>query len=263
MSIKGTRKFITKEVAQDANQYLGRRGEVWFQEGTSTIRFGDNVTVGGQLLASGSSDRLTDSGNNQLVWNSSTLTWPDTSVQTTAFTGNSTSVDVMNTNGLTTTYYLTFVENRTSAQTVRADVDLTYRTDSNTLVVGNLNVQNILRIGAGVNERWQSVSDATGVVVHDCSLGHIFYHTSVDANWTVNLTNLNLDVSHATSITLVISQGGTGYIPSAVQIAGVAQTIMWQNNQVPTPSVNRVDVVTFSILNSAGTYTVLGQLTGF
>jgi hypothetical protein len=263
MGIKGTRKFVSKEVAQDADQYLGRKGEVWFQEGTSQIRFGDNVTVGGQLLATGSSNSLTDSGNNQLVWNSSTLIWPDTSVQTTAFTGNAVSVDIMNTNGLSTPYYLTFVENRTSAQTVRADVDLTYRTDTNTLALGNMQVQNTLRIGSGVLERWHPLSDATGVVVHDCSLGHIFYHTSVDANWTVNLINFNLDDSHATSITLVISQGATGYIPNELQIAGVAQTILWQNNQVPTASVNRVDVVTFSILNSAGTYTVLGQLTGF
>lgn len=53
MSIKGSRKLITKEVAQDANQYLGRRGEVWFQEGTQTLRFGDDVTVGGQPLSGG------------------------------------------------------------------------------------------------------------------------------------------------------------------------------------------------------------------
>lgn len=53
MGIKGTRKFITKEVAQDADSYLGRRGEVWFQEGTQTIRFGNDVTVGGISLSGG------------------------------------------------------------------------------------------------------------------------------------------------------------------------------------------------------------------
>jgi hypothetical protein len=49
-------------------------------------------------------------------------------------------VDITNTNGLTTTYYPTFVENRTLGQIVRADVDLTYRTDTNTLTVGNLSI---------------------------------------------------------------------------------------------------------------------------
>jgi hypothetical protein len=49
-----------------------------------------------------------------------------------------TTVDITNTNGLTTVYYPTFVENRTTGQTVRADVDLSYRTDTNTLTVPNI-----------------------------------------------------------------------------------------------------------------------------
>ena len=52
------------------------------------------------------------------------------------------TVNITNTNGLSTVYYPTFVENRTTGQTVRADVDLTYRTDTNTLTApafaGNL-----------------------------------------------------------------------------------------------------------------------------
>ena len=52
------------------------------------------------------------------------------------------TVDILNTNNLTTTYYPTFVENRTTGQTIRADADLTYRTDTNTLTApafaGNL-----------------------------------------------------------------------------------------------------------------------------
>lgn len=48
------------------------------------------------------------------------------------------SVNILNTNGLTTVFYPTFVENRTTNQIVRADVDLSYRTDTNTLTVGNI-----------------------------------------------------------------------------------------------------------------------------
>jgi hypothetical protein len=118
-------------------------------------------------------------------------------------------------------------------------------------------------IGKGVFEKFQAKQDATGTVEHDCLNGHIFYHTSPDANWTANFTNLNIATSYATSVTVVIAQGGTGYYPNAVQIGGVGQTINWQGNATPTPSSNRTDVVTFSILNNSGTYTVLGQLTGF
>ena len=52
------------------------------------------------------------------------------------------TVDILNTNGLTTVFYPTFVENRTTGQILRGDVDLTYRTDINTLTApafaGNL-----------------------------------------------------------------------------------------------------------------------------
>jgi hypothetical protein len=56
--------------------------------------------------------------------------------------GVAATIDITNTNGLTTVYYPTFVENRSTGQIVRADVDLTYRTDTNTLTApafaGNL-----------------------------------------------------------------------------------------------------------------------------
>lgn len=122
---------------------------------------------------------------------------------------------------------------------------------------------NVLTVDDGVKEKFQSLADATGVVTHDCSSGFIFYHTSPDANWTVNLTNLSLSSTYATAVTLIVVQGSTGYYPNALQIGGVAQTINWQGNATPTPSTNRTDVVTFSIINNSGTYTVLGQLTGF
>jgi hypothetical protein len=53
---------------------------------------------------------------------------------------NAVTVDITDTNGLTTIYYPTFVENRTTAQIARADVNLTYRTDDNLLTVGNVSV---------------------------------------------------------------------------------------------------------------------------
>jgi hypothetical protein len=60
------------------------------------------------------------------------------------------TVDILNTNGLTTTFYPTFVENRTTNQTVRADVDLTYRTDTNRLSVGNLSVSGTANITGNI-----------------------------------------------------------------------------------------------------------------
>lgn len=283
--------------------------------------------------------------NDKFAFTTSGLTFPDATVQTTAFTGNAATIDIMNTNGIDTDYSITFVENRDGAEILRADVDLTFNSWSNTLTAGNvavkqtltggiiangsdfiitsqpnpdrnnacnigilpgdatgtaseagfvsiqggssdvvglaagdvylrggshtnggvsgtIKVQSILKIDDGVHEKFQTKSNATGTVTHDCSSGHIFYHTLPSANWTVNLTNLNLAVGYATTVTLVIEQGATGRYPSAVQVDGNAVPLAWQGNTTPTPSSNRFDVVTFSILYD-GLYTVLGQLTGF
>lgn len=65
-----SRKIISKEFSQSAATYVGRRGEVWFEEGTQTIRFGDDVTVGGQAISGGSSDpiELSETGVSFGVW---------------------------------------------------------------------------------------------------------------------------------------------------------------------------------------------------
>ncbi len=191
------------------------------------------------------------------------LTFPDATVQTTAFTGNAATIDITDTNGIDTNYYLTFVENRDGGEILRADVDLIFNSADNTLTAGNITT-GVLKIDDGVHEKFQTKADATGVVTHDCALGHIIYHTSPDDYFTVNLTNLNLASGYATSITVVMVQGATGYGPNALQIGGVAQTINWQGGSLPAaPTANGVDVMTFSILNNSGTYTVLGQVTGF
>jgi hypothetical protein len=191
------------------------------------------------------------------------IEFPDSTVQTTAFTGNAATIDITDTNGIDTNYYLTFVENRDGGEILRADIDLIFNSADNTLTAGNITT-GVLKIDDGVHEKFQTKADATGVVTHDCALGHIIYHTSPDDYFTVNLTNLNLASGYATSITVVMVQGATGYGPNALQISGVAQTINWQGGSLPAaPTANGVDVMTFSILNNSGTYTVLGQVTGF
>jgi hypothetical protein len=195
---------------------------------------------------------ITDDDDNEYTWAfnaDGTVTFPDTTVQTTAYPGPQTSLtgDVVGS---------VFADN----STVLVD-------GVNAKILGDIEnsliTTSVLNINEGVFEKFQSLVDATGTVTHDCSSGHIFYHTSPDANWTVNLTNLNLAGGYATTVTIVIVQGGTGYYPNALQIEGSAQTINWQSNSTPTPSTNRQDIVSFSILAVSGGYIVFGQLTGF
>ena len=130
-------------------------------------------------------------------------------------------------------------------------------TATGALVTGNLAITN------GVNETFATLTGATGTVAHDCATAHIFYHTGAAANFTANFTNLTLAQEDATNIAIVINQGGTGYIPNAVQIGGAAQTIIWQGNSAPTATDNGTDTFSFTILNDGGTYVVLGQMVSF
>jgi len=114
-------------------------------------------------------------------------------------------------------------------------------------------------ISQGVQEAYDTKTAATGVVAHDCDNGHIFSHSSISANFTANFTNLNCDTGFATAVTLVLTQGGTAYMPTAVQIGGAAQTINWEGGSPPSGTNSGIDVVSFSILNASGTYTVLGS----
>lgn len=114
-----------------------------------------------------------------------------------------------------------------------------------------------------VIESYSGVVDPVGDVTLSCSSTHIFNITSINTNFTANFTDLGLGTGEATSLTLVLNQGGTAYIANAVQIGGVTQTIKWQSNAQPTGNVNAIDIQTFSILNVSGNYTVLGQLTTF
>ena len=122
---------------------------------------------------------------------------------------------------------------------------------------------NILRLERGVHERFATLTGATGTVVHDYSTGAIFYHTGAAANFTANFTNLTIAQEDACNIAIIINQGNTGYIPNAVQIGGVAQTIIWQGNSAPTATDNGTDSFSFTILNDGGTYVVLGQMVTF
>ena len=133
----------------------------------------------------------------------------------------------------------------------------------------NVNMNGVTEFNAraifnrGVHEKFLTLTGATGVVAHNVQNGHVFYHTGAAANFTANFTNLSLAQEDATNIAIIINQGNTGYIPSAVQIGGAAQTIVWNGNSTPSATDNGTDVFSFTILNDGGTYVVLGQMVSF
>jgi hypothetical protein len=104
---------------------------------------------------------------------------------------------------------------------------------------------------------------ATGTVTHDFSTGAIFYHSSISASFTANFTNVPETNNRTIVISLILAQGATPFIPNAVQIGGVAQTIKWQDNTVPTGNASKVDIASFSLIRTGSAWTVLGGLSTY
>lgn len=115
---------------------------------------------------------------------------------------------------------------------------------------------------------------ATGTVIfYTATQSVMYYTTAASANWTVNLrhssgTSLNtaLAVGQCITVAFLVTQGGTAYYSSAVQVDGVAVTPKWQGGTAPTSgNANSIDVYTYTIIKTAATptYTVIASLTKF
>jgi hypothetical protein len=105
-----------------------------------------------------------------------------------------------------------------------------------------------------------TINGATGTVTHNFSTGAIWYHTNIVDNFTANFTNVPTTTDRAISVVLVLNQGATARLPTAIQIGGAAVTIKWFGEVVPTPSNNKIDIVSFTLLRIGSTWEVLGSL---
>jgi hypothetical protein len=95
------------------------------------------------------------------------------------------------------------------------------------------------------------------------SLGSIFHSKALAGNITANFTNVPTHEARAVSANLIVSQSINAYIVSAVQIAGVAQTLLWANGVTPTGNPGKHDVFGFSLIRSGSAWTVLGQMSTY
>jgi hypothetical protein len=114
-------------------------------------------------------------------------------------------------------------------------------------------------------EVYNAKSGATGTVAHDFTTGAIWSHETMAANFTANFTNMPTTTGRTIVCTLILLQGSNAYIPNAVQIDGVSQTINWQGGITPTGTANKKEIVSFTFIRSASgpTWYVLGSLTSY
>ena len=129
----------------------------------------------------------------------------------------------------------------------------------------NLNVSGLANV-APISEKFVANTNPPlrSNVNIDFSQTAIVYVTGATGNITANVQNFNMPSGTISCVTVWMSQGATPYIANLIQINSSVRTINWQGATTPPPgNANKQDVISFTILNNGGTYTVLGQLATF
>jgi hypothetical protein len=119
-----------------------------------------------------------------------------------------------------------------------------------------------------------SATAATGTVNYDLlTNGAVTYFTSnASGNWTLNLrgdgsNTLNSVMSTGTSLTIafLVTNGGTAYYQTALQIDGNAITPKWQNGAAPSSgNINSIDIYSITVIKTgSATFTALASQTKF
>lgn len=117
---------------------------------------------------------------------------------------------------------------------------------------------------SSTTEVTSALTGATGVVTHNLDNGAVFDHASLAANFTANFTNVPTTNSRTIGVSLILTQGATAYMPTAVQIDGAAQTILWQGGSAPSGTASGTDVVSFVLIRSSGgAWKVIGSSTSY
>ena len=140
----------------------------------------------------------------------------------------------------------------------------TLTVDPDGVTLTDLTVSGKASFNGITTEKTNALTGATGVVTHNLNDGAVFDHTSLAADFTANFTNVPTTNSRTIGVALILSQGGTAYMPTAVQIDGVAQTILWQGGSAPSGTASGTDIVSFTLIRStAGAWKVIGSATSY
>jgi len=210
---------------------------------------------------------------------------------------------VLNVNSATTSG-LAWVDSATSAQTLTnksialgsntvtgtiaqfntavTDADFATIAGSETLTNKTLTSANLTApVITGTASIWQmmenatvSATAATGTVNYDLlTNGAVTYYTSnATGNWTLNIrgnsgTTLNSVMSTGTSLTIafLVTNGGTAYYQTALQVDGNAITPKWQNGAAPSSgNINSIDIYSITVIKTgSATFTALASQTKF
>jgi hypothetical protein len=289
LSISDDDDVVRSIVSGDTIQFLGN-GIV-----TTEIDVNGNLTITGALpsnltglegiqlvrgvpIAEFSSDAtLSDASNDTVPTEAAVKTYVDTALSSFSGVGNFTLansvIDTDDSSAITFTPAVIFnsditVENDifVSNNVLASEGIQTPRISSTGIITINSS-SGILLDGLATFSRSTEIvnnkSGSTGTVIHDFSTGSLFFHSSVSANFTANFTNVPVIDDRSISVALILDQGSTPYIPNAVEINSVSETIRWSGGTPPSGTANYIDIVNFTLIRSGATWTVLGSLSTY
>jgi hypothetical protein len=109
------------------------------------------------------------------------------------------------------------------------------------------------------------VAHSSNTLTLDYTSGNVFFmSTAFSANATINITNAPTTDGRIFTVTVFVTQGATGYNPTAININGSAGTIRWSGGSAPTPtsSAGKIDIYTFTLIRRSSAWTVLSSAVG-
>ena len=247
-----------------ANTYIG---DLFNAQIGGTSRFKVSYT-GAISIGNSYTLPITDGTANQVLQTngSGTISWADSVISSAQY-----NIGYYASAGAALTGSSTFTNNTsTGVVSIGHSTASTGFSTGALVVTGGVGIGGTLNIGVDLgisglttltytSEKLNTKTSATGTVTHDLSTGSIFYHSSISNNFTANITNVPTTNDRAIGVTLVLAQGVTPYMSTALQIDGSAQTIKWVNNSTPTGTASKVDIVGFSLIRTGSAWTVLGQ----
>jgi hypothetical protein len=104
-----------------------------------------------------------------------------------------------------------------------------------------------------------NVTLSSNVGAFDWTAANVYYvAVAPSAAMTFNFTNVPTDNNYMLTTNVFVTQGSTGYIPTALNINGSSATIRWANGLTPTATngVGKIDVFSFTMHRTGSSWIV-------
>jgi hypothetical protein len=115
-----------------------------------------------------------------------------------------------------------------------------------------------------IQEHVVVANGATGFFTNDWNNGAILYISSLQSNFTINVTNVPTTANKSYVVTAIIQQStNAAYYCSTLSVNSLGVTVRWPNATQPTPATSRTEVESFTLYYSGAVWTALAQYTSF